>query len=161
MVLSKTAWYSKLYYFTQGWWAYSAGRSYDAKRYEDKSVVNSDICTFMRALVVKLPIMIIAHLSMYSFIFFTFFQLPINYLGFSGWFTSVMIIAGIIGLGFASVFGEKKLRSYFDSRPSRPVSTKPTFFDVICTWIRAKHDKVCVLMTFEDEPLEDEEIDNV
>lgn len=156
MVLSKAAWYSKIYYFTQGWWAYSIGKSYTAEMYEDKSINNADICTFMRALIIKLPIMIIVHLTMYWFIFFTFFQLPINYLGFSGWFVIIMIIASIIGLGFGIVFGEKKLHCYFDSRPPKPVKlTGPTFWDLICTWVQGKHDKICVLMTFEDEDTED------
>ncbi len=151
MVLSKSAWYSKIYYFTQAWWAWSLGRTYEARRYEDGSISNADICTFMRALIVKLPIMIIAHISIYWFVFFTFFQLPIHYLGFSGWFTTILIIAGIIGLGYVMFFGEKQFRGWYNARPQKPIRTKPSFLDLCKTWVQAKHDKICVLMTFEDE----------
>ncbi len=158
MILSKSAWYSKAYYFIQSWWAFSRNQNWDGRRYEDKSIVDSDICTFMRAYMVKLPILIFAHLFMYWMLFFTFIQFPITYLGLSSYFVTVMVVAGIIGLGTGAYFGERKLSCYLDSRPSKskPVRTDPTFLELFCAWIRARHDKVCVLMTFKDEESKDD-----
>lgn len=150
MVLSKSTWYMKAYFFIQSWWSFSKGKSWDGRKYKEGEINSADICTFMRAFIFKLPILLVAHLCMYWMIFFTFFQFPIEYLGFSGYFVAIMVIIGAIGMGFGAYIGERKLRCYFDSKPSKPARTDPTFLNLFCTWIKARHDKICVLITFED-----------
>jgi len=156
MILSKAAWYSKAYYFIQGWWAYSRDRKYEGKAYEKRSINNADICTFMRAFIIKLPFLIFVHLFMYWVLYLTFFHVPITYLGLSGWFTIVLIILGIVGLGVSAWFVAKKCSRYFKTKPKK-FKTEPTMWDLIRTRIQARHDKICILMTFEDKEAENDQ----
>lgn len=126
------------------------GKAWDGVRYENGENTKSDICTFMRAFIVKLPVLIFANVFVYFMIFFTFLIVPIHYLGYTGWFTIILIISAIIGVGFGAYFAEKKFSCYLNARPLKPVRKEPTFWSLIKTGVKARHDKICVLMTFED-----------
>ena len=161
MVLSKKSWYSRFYFFIESWWAYSKGEKWDAREFEQGRVSGSDICTFMRAFILKLPILVGVHALMFALLYVAFFQFPISHLGLTSYFTSVIMICGIIGICMGAWYGEKKVSTYFRNFDSntKPAKTEPTFLDIFIAWIKGHHDNICLIMRFEDEETEDVQSD--
>lgn len=151
MILSRKSWYSKVYFFTESWWSYSGGNNYSGKQFEEGKITNSDICTFMRAFILKLPLLVAIHAFMAWLTFFVFLHLPIHYLGFTGYFTAILVIVGFIAMCIGAYYGEKKVSAYLKAKDAKPARTTPTFWDLSCAWVKAKHDRICLLMTFADE----------
>ena len=110
----------------------------------------------MRAFVLKLPILVVSHLFLLFMMLFTFFILPIYYLGYTGYFTGILIIAGVIGMCVGAYYGEKKVSAYLNNGDTKPARTTPTFWELVCAWFKGHHDKVCVLMVFDRESSDDQ-----
>lgn len=145
MILSEKVWYTKLYFFIEDWWAYFISKDWKAnKSYH----TNTNLCEFMRAFILKLPILIVSPLILFGSIFFTFFFHPIYFLGFTWYIIVLLCIAGFVGIIYAVNYVHNTISQ---RQAEKPKSTSPSFWRLFTTWIRARKQAICPLIKIGDD----------
>jgi len=116
----------------------------------------TNLCAFIRALIVWTPLILAAHVLVYALAGFVLMAVPLALLGVVGY----LIALGVVGAIVLAIWGLIKWVNYRDDKRWRarqsisqeelpsPADDQPSFTEVAWKWAVAQKQKVCPLISF-------------
>lgn len=146
--LSANSWHTRLYIWTQLSWDRFAWKGDTDERDHE----TTDLCTYIRALIVKLPLLLAMYGGMVYYAVYVLFLYPVNstgtgsYLAFVLW--AVLMLATVGLLGFLMTRLCRVIEKAEDARQQRSKEIEkgeraPGLWTLMKRWMRDKHDRIC------------------
>lgn len=146
--LCSKSWHTRLYIWTQLSWDRFAMKG-DTNEFDHAT---TDLCTYIRALTVKLPILLALYGFMAYYIVYVLFLYPVNaagtvsYLTFLMWAAISLITVTVLGFLIAGVC--RLIGKVEDVRQRRNKEIErgdrsPGLWTLLKRWMRDKHDRIC------------------
>lgn len=143
MQITKSSWHYRLYQFND----HLTGQLTDTHQWRDPRVWN--LCSYMRGILVWLPLKLVLYLCYWGFPIYTLFVIPSRLWGFDYWIfwgvialTGTVILGGGIGLGMLA----EKYRGK-EREPKKPSEFKVLFK----SWMWAMKESLCPVVEVKDE----------
>lgn len=155
MQIRSNTWHARLYFeYLRMIKGFTARPHSFLRKYEN----TSNLCHYIRVLTIYGPLVVGSHLFTLSAVAFSFFLLPIQLFGISGFLTTTLVILIICSIVIAFCWVLiKGIDAYMDWRKSKPKKIKKektgdSAFRVALTYIKeVKKNKLCPLISFEKE----------
>ena len=155
--LTTNSWHLRLFLSTH----YNLYSLFHSSDYQYEPPKQTNLCQYLRTLLVWFPLMILANVLPYGTVLFAMFY-PMYMYGASNYLLTAAIVVGLIIGIFTAIalvvwFATRKfLRSAIGGAAHSiyHVVYGDSFFGLMCRWIRDRHQRICSLITItrEGEP---------
>ena len=148
--INEEIWYNRIYLFALEIW-YNFKATEIPWRFEN----GSNLCMYIRTLVVWLPLTVILHLTTAALCIFTLFVFPSHLFGW-GYAKFGVGCVLFVGLLILAVYVWKKSENYLDEHHTKkcnaetaePIDKGPSLTALFIEWIKAKKKMICPLIEF-------------
>ena len=155
ITVDPSSWHAKVFSFGHNLWC----NFFDQSDWDcEYNMKHADLCTYIRTILVKLPLNLLLIIGTYSLAIYTFLVFPNIYFPdaywhFWGWAAIICIPIGLVITKIAFIFKERDERLERESWEERKErwrkeNEKVSFFKLICHWIKDRHDRFCRLIDF-------------